>query len=56
MEGSNVLGSISRFVVSPIENGVTISRTFKEQIAEAIDQDLSEVDITDENGETQHFD
>ena len=55
MEGSNVLGSISRFVVSPIENGVTISRTFKEQIAEAIDQDLSEVDITDENGETQHF-
>ena len=34
---------------------VTISRTFKEQIAEAIDQDLSEVDITDENGETQHF-
>lgn len=55
MEGSNVLGSISRFVVSPIENGVTISRTFKEQIAEAIDQNLSEVDITDENGETQHF-
>lgn len=55
MEGSTILGYISRFVVSPIENGVTITREFKEQISEAVDQELSEVDITDENGETQHF-
>lgn len=55
MDGSTVLGYVSRFVVSPIENGVTITREFKEQIAEAIDQDLAEVDIVDENGETQHF-
>ena len=49
------MGYISRFVVSPIENGVTISREFKEQISEAVDQQLSEVDIVDDNGETQHF-
>ena len=55
MQGSETLGYISRFVVSPIENGVTISREFKEQISEAVDQQLSEVDIVDDNGETQHF-
>lgn len=55
MQGAETLGYISRFVVSPIENGVTISREFKEQISEAVDQQLSEVDIVDDNGETQHF-
>ena len=34
---------------------MTISREFKEQISEAVDQQLSEVDIVDDNGETQHF-
>lgn len=48
--GGQVVGYISRFVVSPVENGITFSREFKETLAEAIDGDLKEFQFTDEAG------
>lgn len=50
-EGSTVKGYISRFVVSPLENGVNISRTFKEELETAIDEEKEEFVFVDEKGE-----
>ena len=51
MDGSTVVGYISRFVVQSKENGVVISRDFKEKLEEAIDSDVTEFVYTDANGE-----
>ena len=48
--GTEVLGYISRFVVQPVENGVVLSREFKEELAQAIDEDLKEFVYTEEDG------
>lgn len=51
MEGNTVIGYISRFVVSPIENGIVFERVFKEELEEAINNDQDEFIYTDANGE-----
>lgn len=48
LEGSNVAGFISRFIVSPVDNGVTLSRLFKEKLEEAINEDSEEFKFVDE--------
>lgn len=53
LEGENVRGYISRFVVSPLENGVDISRTFKEELEATINEDGEEFVFVDEDG-TEH--
>ncbi|MCD7868404.1 MAG: ABC transporter permease [Clostridiales bacterium] len=45
-----VAGYISRFVVTPTGNGVTISRQFKEELDEAITNDETEFVFTEEDG------
>ncbi|MCI8482818.1 MAG: ABC transporter permease [Lachnospiraceae bacterium] len=50
LDGDTVRGYISRFVVSPVENGVNISRTFKEELEAAIDADQEEFVFVDEEG------
>lgn len=50
-----VVGYISRFVVSPVENGVTLSRNFKEELDEAISNDASEFAFTGEDGTTSEY-
>ena len=41
---------ISRFVVSPKENGVTVSRDFKEKLEEALEDNISSFVYTDVDG------
>lgn len=53
--GGDDLGFISRLVVSPTENGVTISEEMREAIALAIEEDKDSLMITDENGEEQEL-
>ena len=50
VDGSDVLGYISRFVVQSAENGVIISRDFKNNLEEAIDSGVEEFIYTDEEG------
>lgn len=50
MENGQVLGYISRFVVKPVENGVTFSRNFKEELEQAIDDGQEEFVYTDTDG------
>ena len=51
LTGGQVVGYISRLVISPVENGIVLSRDFKETMEAAIDDGLSEVQYTDEAGE-----
>ena len=51
LDGSTVVGYISRFVVQSKENGVVISRDFKEKLEEAIDNDVTEFVYTDAEGQ-----
>lgn len=51
LSGGDELGYVSRFVVQAKENGVVISRDFKEKLAEAIDSDTEEFVYTDADGE-----
>lgn len=48
--GSDVAGYISRLVVSPVENGITFTREFKEALEAAINDKVEEFQFTDENG------
>ena len=48
--GSEVAGYISRLVVSPVENGITFPREFKEALEAAINDKVEEFQFTDENG------
>ncbi len=52
----SVVGYISRFIVSPSENGIVITRQFKEELALIIENDESEFVFTDTDGETYTFD
>ena len=50
------IGYISRFVVSPKQNGVTITRDFKERLEEALVNDTEEFKYTDADGtEYEYF-
>ena len=51
LSGGVELGYVSRFVVQAKENGVVISRDFKEKLADAIDSDTKEFVYTDADGE-----
>lgn len=51
LQGSTVVGYISRFVVQSKENGVVISRDFKEKLEAAIDSDVTEFVYTDDEGQ-----
>ena len=51
LTGGQIVGYISRLVISPVENGIVLSRDFKETMEAAIDDGLSEVQYTDEAGE-----
>ncbi|MGN0335444.1 MAG: ABC transporter permease [Lachnospiraceae bacterium] len=50
LTGGQVVGYISRFVVSPVESGAVFSRVFKEELEEAINNDVKEFTYVDENG------
>ena len=50
-QGGTEIGYISRFVVSPKENGVTITRDFKEKLEEALEDNISSFTYTDADGE-----
>lgn len=54
--GDEVVGYISRFVVQPVENGVTLSREFKEELAQAIDDGIEEFTFTEEDGTESTYD
>ncbi len=49
------LGYVSRFVVRPRNNGVVITRDFKERLEEAIDADATEFVYTGEDGVTAEY-
>lgn len=51
LDGAQVVGYISRFVVQSKENGVVISRDFKEKLEDAIDADQAEFIYTDAEGQ-----
>lgn len=52
-DGGTEVGFISRLVVSPVENGATISKEVREKIAVAIEEDTDTITYTDEEGEEQ---
>ncbi|MCD8144180.1 MAG: ABC transporter permease [Oscillospiraceae bacterium] len=56
MLDGEVLGYISRFLVTATENGVTLARTFKEELQECIENDETEFVYTDADGETHTYD
>ncbi len=51
MQGDNVVAYISRFVVQSKENGVAITRNFKEELEKALETDDEEFKYTGEDGE-----
>lgn len=53
LEGSTVVGYISRFIVSPVATDVNLSRLFKEKLEEAINEDSEEFRFVDED-ETEY--
>ncbi len=53
IQGEEVLGYISRFVVQSKENGVLISRDFKERLEEVLDNEGTEFAYTETDG-TEH--
>lgn len=55
IQGDEVLAYISRFVVQSKENGVTISRDFKERLEEALDDDVEEFAYTAMDGEEHNY-
>ena len=55
LSGSAVLGYISRFVVQSAQNGVVVTRNFKEELENAIETGDPEFVYTDENGEEAKY-
>ncbi|MDE7340795.1 MAG: ABC transporter permease [Lachnospiraceae bacterium] len=53
IQGDEVMGYISRFVVQSKENGVLVSRDFKERLEEVLDNEGTEFAYTDPDG-TEH--
>lgn len=51
MQGDTVMAYISRFVVQSKENGVAITRNFKEELEKALETDDEEFKYTGEDGE-----
>lgn len=55
IKGGQVIGYISRFVVQSKENGVVISRSFKERLEEALDGGAEEFVYVGEDGEEHNY-
>ena len=55
LQGDTEVGYISRFVVSPKQNGVTITRDFKERLEEALEDNIDEFVYTNADGEEQKY-
>ena len=55
IQGEEVLGYISRFVVQSKVNGVSISRDFKERLEEELANDVSEFTYTGADGEEHNY-
>lgn len=53
--GEEIMGYISRFVVQSKENGVVISRDFKERLEEVLDEDGTEFAYTGMDGEEHNY-
>ena len=50
LKNGTEVGYISRFVVSPKENGVTVTRDFKERLEEALEDNITSFTYTDTDG------
>lgn len=50
LEGDTVVGYVSRFIVSPVQSGTKISRAFKEELEQCINDGEEEFVYTDEDG------
>ena len=55
IQGEEAVGYISRFVVQSRENGVVISRDFKERLEEVLDNEGTEFVYTGEDGEEHNY-
>jgi peptide/nickel transport system permease protein len=56
LQNGEEVGYVSRFVVSPKESGVTITRDFKEQVSLALEEDVEQFTYTDpDSGEEQQY-
>jgi peptide/nickel transport system permease protein len=55
LNGDVTAGYISRFIVSAVNTGDTLSRDFKEKLEEAIDSDAEEFTFTDEEGNEAEY-
>ncbi len=55
LSGDTVIGYISRFVVASKDNGVVITRDFKERLGEAIEADEKEFSYVSEDGEEHTY-
>ena len=55
LQNGTEIGYISRFVVSPKQNGVTITRDFKESLEEALQDNISEFVYTNADGEESKY-
>lgn len=55
LQDGMVVGYISRFVVSAVGNGITVSRLFKEELDDAISNHQTEFVFTDEDGITSEY-
>ncbi len=55
LQGEEVLGYISRFVVQSKENGVVVSRDFKENLEQVLDHEGTEFTYTGEDGEEHNY-
>lgn len=55
IQGEEIMGYISRFVVQSRENGVVISRDFKERLEEVLDNEGTEFVYTGEDGEEHNY-
>lgn len=55
LKGSDVVGTVSRFVVQPAKNGTVFPDDFKEAVAAAIAEDAEEFTCTGNDGEEKAF-
>lgn len=54
-DGTNEVAYVSRYIVNAIMSDVFLSRDFKEQVSEAVDNDLTEFTYVNENGESKDY-
>lgn len=55
MKGTDEVAYISNYIIQPLMSDVFLSRDFKEQLTEAVSNDVKEFTFTDEAGETYDY-